>query len=373
MISKSNATADSLPRFTFARRFASGFSFRRGVSQRGLSKQGLAAAIVLALATACAPDAPPPPALPKLQLDPARVTVSGLSSGAYMAQQLHLAYSDRIAGAALLAGGPYGCAQGDLRTALAQCTAPADVLIPDLVPLVADVQARAGDGRLAPLEGLRGDRVWVYRGNVDDIVAQQVSAAAAEMYEQLNAGVSLTRKFDLPYAHLLPTAAPGDDCSKTEAPYIARCGFDAAGEVFKALYDTAQPTDQTSGELSLFDQRPYATDPSSPPGADSGYVYVPAACAKKESCGLHIALHGCEQSSEVIGDMFANRGGFNRWADAAKVVVLYPQTQSSLSPLNPKGCWDWWGYTGPEFDTRDGAQMRWIARMAAGLGVELVE
>ncbi len=290
-----------------------------------------------------------------------------------MAQQLHLAYSDHIAGAALLAGGPYGCAQGDLRVALAQCTAPADATLPALAPLVADVQARAIDGRLAPLAGLRGDRVWVYRGAVDSVVASQVSAAAADMYEALDAGVSLTRNFDLPYGHLLPTASPGDDCSKSEAPYIARCGFDAAGEVFKNLYDTAQPADQVTGELRAFDQRPYATDPQSPPGADNGYVYVPAACAANESCGLHIALHGCEQSSEVIGDMFASRGGFNRWADAAKVVVLYPQAQSSLSPLNPKGCWDWWGYTGPEFDTRDGAQLRWIGRMVEGLGGQLVE
>jgi predicted esterase len=52
--------------------------------------------------------------LPSLKLDSAKTTVSGLSSGAYMAHQLHLAYSDRIAGAALLAGGPYHCAEGKL-------------------------------------------------------------------------------------------------------------------------------------------------------------------------------------------------------------------------------------------------------------------
>ncbi|MGQ0801321.1 MAG: extracellular catalytic domain type 2 short-chain-length polyhydroxyalkanoate depolymerase [Pseudomarimonas sp.] len=333
----------------------------------------MASAITLILAAACAPPPPPPPALPTLHIDAARITVSGLSSGAYMAHQLHLAYSDRIAGAALLAGGPYGCAQGDLRVALAQCTAPEDATLPALAPLVADVQARANDGRLAPLAGLKGDRVWVYHGAVDTIVSGPVSAAAADVYEALGAGVSITRNFDLPYAHLLPTGSPGDDCSKSEAPYIARCGFDAAGEVFKTLYNTAQPADQVTGELRAFDQRPYATDPESPPGADSGFVYVPAACTANEACGLHIALHGCEQSSQVIGDMFASRGGFNRWADAAKVIVLYPQAQSSLSPLNPKGCWDWWGYTGPDFDTRDGAQLRWIARMVEGLGGKLVE
>lgn len=343
------------PCSTFARRWSPGVFFSA------------------ALLAACAPAAPPAAELPGLAIDPLRVTVSGLSSGAYMAQQLHLAYADRLAGAALLAGGPYGCAHGDLRTALAQCMAPEDAAVPALTPLAAAVRERAGDGRLAPLEGLRGDRVWVFRGSVDAVVGEQVTAAAADLYDALDSGAIVTRRFDLPYAHLLPAAAPGDDCSVSAEPYIANCGFDAAGEAFKVLYAVTEPADQASGELRSFDQRPYAADPSDPPGSDTGFVYLPRACIDGATCGLHIALHGCEQSADVIGDLFASRGGFNRWADAANVVVLYPQTRSSLRPLNPKGCWDWWGYTGAGFDTRDGAQPRWIARMAAALGAPLID
>jgi len=39
-------------------------------------------------------------------------TVQGLSSGAFMAVQLHFAFSENIKGAAVHAGGPYYCAQG---------------------------------------------------------------------------------------------------------------------------------------------------------------------------------------------------------------------------------------------------------------------
>ena len=28
--------------------------------------------------------------------------------------------------------------------------------------------------------------------------------------------------------------------------------------------------------------------------------------------------------------------------------------------MNPNGCWDWWGYTGENYATRDGAQIRVI-------------
>jgi hypothetical protein len=32
-------------------------------------------------------------------------------------------------------------------------------------------------------------------------------------------------------------------------------------------------------------------------------------------------------------------------------------------PLNPDHCWDWWGYTGPDFDVRAGPQMRAVKNM----------
>ena len=54
-------------------------------------------------------------ALPKLKVDPARVAVAGLSSGAYMATQIAYGLARKYSGAALVSGGPYGCAAGDLR------------------------------------------------------------------------------------------------------------------------------------------------------------------------------------------------------------------------------------------------------------------
>ena len=53
-----------------------------------------------------------------LNIDPDRVTVSGISSGAHMATQLHIAYSDLFSGAAILSGGPYNCAGNSLMTAM---------------------------------------------------------------------------------------------------------------------------------------------------------------------------------------------------------------------------------------------------------------
>jgi poly(3-hydroxybutyrate) depolymerase len=108
--------------------------------------------------------------------------------------------------------------------------------------------------------------------------------------------------------------------------------------------------------------------------ADTGYVYVPARCARgavpPRACHLHVAFHACEQNDELVGDDFYWDGGYNRWAEANDIVVLYPQTVRWIALSapgegagNPAGCWDWWGYTGPAYDTRNGKQMTVIRAM----------
>ena len=51
--------------------------------------------------------------LGSLPIDPAQISVSGISSGAFMANQLHVAHSASLMGAGLVAGGLYGCAVFD--------------------------------------------------------------------------------------------------------------------------------------------------------------------------------------------------------------------------------------------------------------------
>ena len=91
---------------------------------------------------------------------------------------------------------------------------------------------------------------------------------------------------------------------------------------------------------------------------DQGYVYVPQAC-EKERCRVHVAFHGCRQS----GERFAREAGYNRWAESNRLIVLYPQVKASWLPFNPRGCWDWWGYTGSAYATKDGEQIRAVRAM----------
>lgn len=310
----------------------------------------------------------PPPPLPSLNIDPGRVTVSGISSGAYMAHQVHLAHSTRIAGAGLIAGGPYSCALGQLDRALKLCMQTIDAG-PDVPSLIERTEARAAAHEIDPLAGLDGDRIWIFHGDADTTVAAPVSAAIAKLYAGLSGRAEIEQSLRAGVAHTFPTLSHGGDCDQSQSPYLGRCGWDAAGEIFRhVVLATGEPAATATGRVLAFDQSAFADANRDAMLAGTGYVYVPTRC-HQASCGLHIAFHGCQMSAQRIDKEFVEHAGYNRWADLAGIVVVYPQTRSSLMPLNPKGCWDWWGYTGSDYDTRSGAQIAWVGRLLDQLGV----
>jgi poly(3-hydroxybutyrate) depolymerase len=162
------------------------------------------------------------------------------------------------------------------------------------------------------------------------------------------------------------TERAGNECSASEPPFIVHCNYDAAGELLRfVLGALAAPAAQPAGRLLAFDQRPYAGgDARATAMDDTGYVYAPEGCVK-ERCRVHIAFHGCRQGAAEVGERFVREAGYNRWADANGLVILYPQAIKRYSPFvfNPRGCWDWWGYTGAAYHTQRAPQMRAVMAM----------
>ena len=108
---------------------------------------------------------------------------------------------------------------------------------------------------------------------------------------------------------------------------------------------------QASNRATLvhFSQSSYARRPTPPGCAARGWLYVPAACSGDGAagrCRLHVAFHGCKQGASFVKDAFVQQSGYLAAADAGRIVVLFPQVEPSFQPLNPNGCWDWWGYGG---------------------------
>lgn len=318
--------------------------------------------------------------LPTLKLDPARISVVGLSSGAAMAQQVHFAYSDHLVGAGLIAGPPFGCAQGDLRIALSTCM-KGEPEPPDVVKLAERARALADAGKIAPLSGLDGDRVLVLHGSNDQTVAAAVTRASYSIYTALQRevaqppvqGMTLVLDAEREFAHTWPTLSRGGECATTQAPFISACQFDASGQLLATLYGEApRMADEAGGTVTAFDQNLFRPDGEDAFLADEGFLYTPKQCLAGTRCGAVFAFHGCEQNADTLGQRFVEDTGLNRWADVYDLVVIYPQTRASFMPLNPKACWDWWGYSGADYDTRDGKQLMWLANLAAELGIPLV-
>src|SRR5437660_7696671 len=90
-----------------------------------------------------------------------------------------------------------------------------------------------------------------------------------------------------------------------------------------------------------FDQREFAPGRAAAANGllDTGYLYVPKACepGAAQRCRLHVVLHGCLQSAEVLRNEFYTKIGVNEWADTNRILVLYPQAHATtVAELSPQ-------------------------------------
>lgn len=299
--------------------------------------------------------------LPALHADINETSVSGVSAGGYMAVQFGVAHSAIVRGVGVIAAGPYYCADGNLAIALSTCLNGE----PPIAPSVALTGTWAAAGLIDPADNLKHQRVWLFSGTHDTVVKPAVVHALVDYYAALLPKTAIQSVFNIPAAHGFVTSDFGSACDSSGKDYIVNCGFDAAGEILKQSYGTLKPrAAQPGGKILEFPQKEFVPEGRDAGLAELGYVYIPADCAAGKSCKVHIALHGCQQEAARIGNAFYSRTGYNAWADANSIIVLYPQVvASSFLPLNPNACWDWWGYTGVDYAQKTGPQIQAIYAM----------
>ena len=310
--------------------------------------------------------------LPPLNVDRTQVSVSGLSSGGFMANQLGYAYSSTFMGVGVFAGGPYMCAGHNNYTA---CMYNATIGASQLGTMQSDLTNWSGASNDA-LSNVARQKVYLWVGSSDTTVGPNPMNAVRTQYTNNGVAAANLSWNQLSGAnHTFPTdfAGSGDNaCSTAASPYISNCSFDGAGAMLKQFYGTlnARNDSPASANYIQFDQTTY--DAGNAGMAATGWVYVPASCAGGASCRLHVALHGCLQSYSQVGADFLQNTGYTRWADTNNIIVLFPQTQvdnsahstsDSGSLANPNACWDWIGWYGTSFAQKAGAQMKAIKAM----------
>jgi hypothetical protein len=334
---------------------------------------------VLCAIPAATADAAPP--LGAYNADIGESSISGISSGAFMAVQFGVSWSSVLKGVGVVAGGPYYCAQGtatdgllgnfgpDLRATGPCMQGPP----PDLAPLFEKTDEWARRGDIDDPRNISKQRIYIFSGYNDAVVNPQVGEATYRFYLHYLDGRdngNLFYQSAIGAGHSQVTVDYGLPCNKNEGDFIDDCDYDQAGIILQHIYGALNPKNHgaLSGKLLSFDQREltFPTSPASYSMAETGFVYVPAACAALQPCRVHIALHGCKQNFDTIQVRYIEHAGYNEWADTNRLIILYPQTiagnpvSDPFTPLNPFGCWDWWGYTNFNYAVKSGRQISTI-------------
>ena len=298
--------------------------------------------------------------LPSFKVDKTQASVSGLSSGAFMAVQFHTAYSADIMGVGVVAGGPYNCAFVNLG-GIDACIQGA----PKGEASYAGAQGFAALGEIDSIDNLKRARVYIFSGTKDAVVAQPVVDATYSYYQAASVPKSHIQYVKtVPAGHAFITPSYGGDCGENASPYINHCtvegqGYDQAGAILSHIYGTLNaPAGNPTGRLLPFDQAPFGGIAM----GRQGFLYVPRSCDQGATCRVHVVFHGCMQTPEDIGDQYYTDTGYNRWADTNNTLVLYPQAAANF-PANRKHCWDWWGYTGLQFNVKAAPQMSAVKGM----------
>lgn len=366
------------------------------------------------------------------------LTVSGISSGGFMASQMATIYSDKIIGVGTVAGGVYYCALNHFQEKLQRYgsssyyafgvsakEANANKMVPLQVnPVYQAVgicmgtpekahAAESGAMKLdfmtdfevhhwiAPVQNIGKQRVFIYQGSDDDVVRPPMAEKLREFYTKFAVPATALKVVEKPGAHNFPTdRREGIPCNEEKVPYIANCDYDLAGDLLQhVLGRKLEKSKINSKNLLLVTQ-------TSAPGSMHryGYLYANEYClSNPQLCDLHVAFHGCKMSDDydesfqksyeegikmgkvlIVQDyqlkkripqmgarIFAERAGYAEYAENKKnrLMIYFPQTRITTEnyPANPKGCWDWYGWTNSDYATNKGSETQWLIQQMQAL------
>ena len=101
-----------------------------------------------------------------------KVSVSGVSSGAYMAVQLQVAFSKTFMGVGSVAGGPYFCAENmtDITAIKLKCMAGVGIVPDDYTPYRDKAIELSKDGKIDDVSNLGQSKVFIFNSALDQVI-----------------------------------------------------------------------------------------------------------------------------------------------------------------------------------------------------------
>ena len=109
--------------------------------------------------------------------------------------------------------------------------------VPDVSALAQQAKTLAEDGKVDPVNGLSKDRVYLFSGGEDRIVARSVVEAAQRFYTEVGVpekNIALVTRPDA--GHTFLTVDTGNTCGASASPFVSDCDYDQAGAILKWIY-----------------------------------------------------------------------------------------------------------------------------------------
>eukprot|EP00040_Diaphanoeca_grandis_P029363 m.171878 g.171878 ORF g.171878 m.171878 type:complete len:394 (+) comp31665_c1_seq1:466-1647(+) len=357
-----------------------------------------------------------------------RHSVSGFSAGASAAVQHFVAYSDVVDGMGIVGGSPYGCNtlpdSGNTCSGFANNVPHAEnksIPWPRFVDQCLDyLKQRAANHSIASVSNIANKPVFLFSGTDDVWVYQNVMRAVNLQFTQLNASIKTV--FDINAAHswvvdsetcahpgvpLAPnnccgwknasttcnsppnnpapmssgccgTCTEGDMVFTGWRPPINSCNFDMAGELLRWIYRqpgaikprVPQHTIANTGlvQINTIDYLPKGWTPKQALLDPLAFVYVPKTCRGRQTkaCGVHVHYHPCGGSIRDVSTTYMLEIGLPAYAEANRFTIVFPQSATASNPAT-EGCFDWYGATNEEFDTRNGVQIKFAVNVVSNM------
>lgn len=297
--------------------------------------------------------------LKSFNIDPQGISISGISSGGFMATQIGVAHSKTFSAVANVAGGVYWCSEGQKELAKTLCMGQPELIDPK--KQVSEAIRLAQNNQIDPVSGMKRQKVYIFHSPKDRVIMPENANKTFEFYRAFVPGSQIKLENSIESAHGFPTLDKGIPCHFAFLPWIIKCNFDLAGEILNSAYGQLVPRGVADpNRIFEFNQHEFGDETT--PLYKKGWIYVPRDCEGGARCRLHVALHGCQMNPEYIQDRFVKQAGYNEWAESNKIIVLYPQS-SKLGDENPYACWDWYGFTGPNYVNHSGSQIQALMKM----------
>lgn len=298
--------------------------------------------------------------------DSSKYTISGISSGGFMANQMATIYSSQFSGVGSVAGGFYYCAENYLQSRIKADAftigandlflyEPTKKIITDSLnpfrlgdaltpgkwftpsrrnPLYQSVTIcmRGADSAqlpidylisnaekklIEPLENLASQKAFIYQGKTDSVMDQSMAGMLKSFY--LSVGIKEQNIATVlgEGNHNFPTDfSDNASCDNSGVPYVSSCGLNLAEKMLHHLIspnlvrasahlENIHVIDQSLDFANLSVQEESWTTPV-PSIAPYGYLYANQKCLNSPgSCKLHVAMHGCSMSDSYSDEFQA--------------------------------------------------------------------